>query len=90
MGRWPPTAIFYGPSGVGKFLVAKAVAQNLTCSRQMACGSCSSCLKVEREESEFLHMVRPDRGQVRVEQAREVVQFMYLKEPGARTSGLDG
>ena len=81
-GTWPPTSIFYGPPGVGKFLVARAVAQHLTCVTQTGCGHCGACQRVEVEESESLLTVRPETEQVKVDQAREVVRFMYLKNWG--------
>lgn len=46
-GRLPHAMLFAGPSGVGKQLVAKAVAQMLLCvEKEKPCGSCIGCTKV--------------------------------------------
>lgn len=81
--HWPSTSIFYGPSGVGKYLVAKAVAQNLICTTQSSCGHCGACQRVAEEASESLLTLQPRGEQVKVDQAREVVRFMYLRNWGA-------
>jgi len=48
--RLANTYLFYGPAGVGKFLVAWRLAQTLLCEKptenSSACGACPSCLKV--------------------------------------------
>lgn len=79
-GRWPSTSIFYGPPGVGKFLVAKAVSQNLICGK--VCGHCGPCRRVEVEQSESLLIIQPETTQIKADQAREVVRSMYLKNLG--------
>ena len=78
-GRWPPATIFCGPSGVGKFLIARAVAQKLICGERRGCGDCPSCRQVEAETSGSLLIIQPESTQIKVHQAREVVRFMYLK-----------
>ncbi len=82
-GRWPHTSIFYGPSGVGKFLSAKAVAQNFICTTQRACGQCGPCVRVDLESSESLLLIQPEKLEIKVDQARSVVRFMDLKNLGA-------
>ena len=80
--RWPHASIFCGPMGVGKFLSARAVAQNLICATQKACGRCGPCLRVDVEQSESLLVIQPETAQIKVGQTREVLRFMYLKSLG--------
>ena len=54
----PPTLLFAGPAGVGKFLTARAVAAALNCQSPVrsagglaidACGKCRSCDRIARD-----------------------------------------
>ncbi|MEK7357797.1 MAG: DNA polymerase III subunit, partial [Bdellovibrionota bacterium] len=90
--RLAPTLIFNGPSGVGKRLAALALAQSLVCekSRDAACGECGGCLRIERGQSESLLVIEPDGAQIKIEQARDVLQFISLRALGrARVIVID-
>ncbi len=81
-GRIAPVQLFVGPSGVGKSKLAWAVAQRLLCERsqfQPACGQCGSCLRVAQGQSESVLWVEPDGAQIKIEQARQVLEFLSLK-----------
>lgn len=82
--RLAPTMIFAGPSGIGKKLAALALAQSLVCerSREGACGECGGCLRIEKQQSESLLVVEPDGAQIKIEQARDVLQFISLRSLG--------
>lgn len=82
--RLAPTLVFSGPSGIGKKLAALALAQALVCekSRDDACGECGSCLRIEKRQSESLLVVEPDGAQIKIEQARDVLQFISLRSLG--------
>lgn len=77
------TFLFAGPSGIGKSLAAKALAQALLCERRSdGCGHCGSCLRLEQGQHEsFLH-VKPDGTQIKIDQAREIVEFLQLSKIG--------
>lgn len=48
-GTLPPSLLFSGPDGVGKRLVARAVAQALNClspDGADACGRCTACRRI--------------------------------------------
>lgn len=87
-GRLAPTLLFAGPSGVGKKLVAQALVQALVCEKpsqagqELACGECGPCLRVEKGQSESLKTVEPDGATIKIEQAREILQFVTLQKLG--------
>lgn len=82
--RLASTLLFSGPSGIGKRLAAMALAQTLVCERkeEKACGECGPCLRMEKGQSESLLMIEPDGAQIKIEQARDVLQFVSLQKLG--------
>lgn len=91
-GRLASTLLFAGPSGIGKKLFALALAQTLVCERSQvpACGECGACLRVEKGSSESLLMVAPDGAGIKIEQARDILQFLSLQKLGrARVIVID-
>ena len=83
IGSLPPSLLFSGPEGVGKRLVARAVAQALNCHQPIhgpgsfpldACGRCAACRKIERGvHADFFVLERPAAGSVKIDQVREVI-----------------
>jgi len=79
----PPSLIFSGPAGVGKRLVALAVAQSLNClspaadgaaGRRDGCGTCRSCSKIARRIHPDVLLIEPEDAEViKVEAVRQVV-----------------
>ncbi len=81
----PQTFLFVGPQGVGKKLSAIGMAQALLCEKKTtACGECSSCLRVEHLHHESLLLVEPEKNIIKIEQAREVLNFLSLKSLSPR------
>lgn len=74
--------ILSGPSGLGKKLFSLAVAQKLLCRTQDACGHCSECLRVAKQEHESLRFVKAEGQNIKIEQIRELHQFLQLKSIG--------
>lgn len=73
--------IFEGPSGVGKFLVAKKFAQMIMCSSPAsgkACGLCESCLTFENSP-DFNVVSSEDNKIIKVDQIREMSSNIVLK-----------
>ncbi len=80
----PPTLLFAGPAGVGKYLVAKAVASAVNCLTplldqgdipQDACGVCRSCDRIERDMHVDVSAIQPDeRARIKIEVVREVLE----------------
>ncbi|GIL16462.1 MAG: DNA polymerase III subunit delta' [Oligoflexia bacterium] len=76
----PSTFLFVGPKGVGKKAVAQALAQALLCEKiPTACGECGPCLRVAKGQSEALLMIEPEKTQIKIEQSREIIEFLSLK-----------
>lgn len=77
--RLPSTMLFVGPSGVGKKKIALGLAQALVCQEEeLACGTCASCLRITREQSESLLMIRPQGTQIKIDQAKSVISFLSM------------
>jgi DNA polymerase III subunit delta' len=94
-GSLPPSLIFSGPDGVGKRLVAEAVAQALNCTARVAsetpdeadgCGKCAVCRRISRGVHPDVLMVTPgDNGSIKIEQIREVIdRTIYRPFEGRR------
>lgn len=72
--------LFTGPSGVGKKQAAHSLAQFLLCQNYpRVCGSCPACLRVEKSAHESLLFVDPAQNQIRIEEARRILDFLSLQ-----------
>ncbi len=90
----PPSLLFAGPDGVGKRLVAVALAQVQNCLAPVetnagspdACGACEACLKIGRGSfADVLEIGPGDAGSLTVDQVRRVVrQAAYRPFEGRR------
>jgi DNA polymerase-3 subunit delta' len=79
----PPTLLFAGPSGVGKWVVAKATAQAVNCGSQVApagelavdaCGQCRACDRIARGVHVDVNMLEPDdRASIKIDVVRDVL-----------------
>jgi DNA polymerase III subunit delta' len=66
--------IFSGPEGIGKKMVARIIAQKLNCTAQddRPCGSCSSCIKIEKLGHPDLHIIQNGEAQIKIEDIRDI------------------
>jgi len=79
------TFLFVGPSGVGKKKTAWGLAQALLCeTSRTACGRCGSCLRVAAGAHESLKVIASEGPQIKIEESREVIQFLNLQGLTAR------
>jgi len=79
----PPSLVFSGPDGIGKRLVAVALAQALNCltraagragSAGDACGTCPACSKIARRIHPDVLLIEPEGAEmIKVEVVRQVV-----------------
>jgi DNA polymerase-3 subunit delta' len=80
----PPTLLFAGPPGVGKFVVAKAVAATANCLAPVheangfatdACGVCRSCDRIDRNVHVDVLVLTPDeRASIKIDVVGEVLE----------------
>lgn len=78
--RLASTLLFVGPSGIGKKLVARGLAQAMLCEKTTdGCGECGSCIRIEKNQSESVLYVEPEEIQIKVEQVRSLKDFVRLK-----------
>jgi len=91
-GRPGQTYLFVGPSGIGKKITAMGFAQALTCEKSpRACGRCPSCMRMSQGHHEALRVVEPTGANIKIEQAREVIEFLSFKSLGGnRVIIIDG
>lgn len=85
--RLPHAMLFTGPESIGKKMVAYAVAQKLLCERlkdtpDSPCGICPSCIRVAKHQSENMLFIEPIGQNIKVDQAREIIQFLNLSNFG--------
>lgn len=86
-GRWPHALLFVGPASIGKKKLALAMAQTMICSEDsQACGKCPACLRVEKQQSESLFLIEPDRDLARpiikVDKIRSLLESLSLAAIG--------
>lgn len=82
-GRPGQTFLFVGPAGIGKKTVAIGLAQALMCPRSpRACGECPSCLRLAHGHHEGLLQIQPNGPQIKIEQAKEIIEFLSLQSLG--------
>ena len=79
-GSLPPTLLFAGPQGIGKWLASMATAQAVNCldadARQAgdACGICRSCERITRGVHVDVLTVAPDdKASIKIDVIREVL-----------------
>jgi DNA polymerase III subunit delta' len=83
-GTVPPTLLFDGPSGVGKWQVAQAVAAVVNCLAPVpgsdgagmdACGTCKSCERMARGvHVDVLALEPDDKASIKIDPVREVLE----------------
>jgi DNA polymerase-3 subunit delta' len=81
-GSLPPTLLFVGPSGVGKFVVARSLAQVINCLEPVttdalpldACGRCRSCDRIARGLHVDVTVLEPDdKASIKTDVVREML-----------------
>ena len=87
--RLANTYLFYGPPGVGKFLMAWELAKTLLCENRVerleACGNCSSCLKVSILSHPDLYLVFPHPAPAKQKEAQKYKEVQEYEESFRQT-----
>ena len=82
-GRLSHATLLVGPSGIGKRKVAMGLAQAIVCETSpRACGTCASCIRLEKGSSESLLLVEPEGNAIKIEKTKEVIKFFSLRQMG--------
>jgi DNA polymerase-3 subunit delta' len=99
--RLPHTFLLVGPSGVGKKLTAFALAQALVCENStQACGVCGACVRISKlamatkkgeasHSTESVLLIEPERSMIKIDQAREIIEFLSLRSVTRRAVIID-
>ncbi|MCF6178364.1 MAG: DNA polymerase III subunit delta' [Geopsychrobacter sp.] len=84
--------LFDGPEGVGKKLMALALARALFCEQGDGCGECPACRKVDHLNHPDLHLLVPDGTQIKIDQVRKLQQDISLRplEAKVKICVIDG
>jgi len=78
-GRLAHAYLFSGPDGVGKRLMALALARAIVCHEQRGCGDCQACRKIDHRNHPDLHVLEPDGNSIKIEQVRSLQKGLNLK-----------
>jgi DNA polymerase-3 subunit delta' len=78
-GRLAHAYLFAGPEGVGKQLMALAVARVLFCHAGTGCGECAACRKLAHRNHPDLHILEPDGNSIKIEQIRAIQRDLSLR-----------
>ncbi|MCM2263736.1 MAG: DNA polymerase III subunit delta' [Desulfuromonadales bacterium] len=78
-GRLAHAYLFAGPEGVGKRLMALAVARTLFCEQRTGCGECAACRKLDHRNHPDLHVLEPDGSSIKIEQVRAIQRDLSLR-----------
>lgn len=81
--RLPHALLFEGLNGVGKKLVARWLAQWMLCPQPLetqGCGTCASCLQVEKNQHHALKIFEAEGAQFKIEDSRDVIKSLSLKQ----------
>lgn len=78
-GRLAHAYLFEGPEGVGKRLMALALARSLFCVTKNGCGECPACRKVDHQNHPDLHIVEADGNTIKIEQIRALQKDLSFR-----------
>lgn len=78
-GRLAHAYLFTGPEGIGKRLMALALARAIVCHEQRGCGHCPGCRKIDHQNHPDLHLLEPDGSSIKIEQIRIFQRELSLK-----------
>ncbi len=78
-GRIAHAYLFSGPDGIGKRLMAMALARAIVCLEQRGCGHCRACRKIDHQNHPDLHILEPDGNSIKIEQIRTLQRDLNFK-----------
>lgn len=78
-GRMAHAYLFEGPEGIGKRLVALALARALLCVTRNGCGECPACRKVDHQNHPDLHLIEAEGNFIKIEQIRTIQKELSFR-----------
>ena len=78
-GRIAHAYLFSGPEGIGKRLMAMALARAIVCLEQRGCGNCRACRKIDHLNHPDLHILEPAGNSIKIEQIRILQRDLNFK-----------
>ncbi len=78
-GKIAHAYLFSGPDGIGKRLMATALARAIVCLEQRGCGHCRACRKIDHQNHPDLHILEPEGNSIKIEQVRALQRDLNLK-----------
>jgi DNA polymerase III subunit delta' len=78
-GRLAHAYLFAGPDGIGKRLMALALARVLFCMHGTGCGECPACRKLDHRNHPDLHVLEADGSSIKIEQVRALQRDLSLR-----------
>jgi len=83
-GRVAHAYLFEGPEGIGKRLMALAVARAIFCVHGTGCGDCIPCRKVDHHNHPDLHQLEAEGNGIKIDQVRSLQRDLSLRPLEAR------
>lgn len=71
--------LFEGPEGIGKRLMALALARALVCRTGDGCGDCPSCRKIDHNNHPDLHLLDAEGATIKIDQVRRLQKELSLR-----------
>ncbi|PLX90710.1 MAG: DNA polymerase III subunit delta' [Desulfuromonas sp.] len=71
--------LFEGPEGIGKRLMALALARALVCHSGEGCGDCPSCRKIDHNTHPDLHQLNADGATIKIDRVRQIQKDLSLR-----------
>lgn len=87
--RLPHALLFSGPSGVGKQKTAWALAQQMLCDQDTACGECYNCLQVVQKKSSYILSIETEKLSLNLQDIEGITPFLSLSTDKAKIVLID-
>lgn len=71
--------LFSGIEGIGKRLMALALARLIFCNEGNGCGNCSACQRIDHNNHPDLHLLEPDGQFIKIEQIRTLQKNLAFR-----------
>jgi len=78
-GRLAHAYLFEGPEGIGKRLMALALARALACQTGKGCGDCAACRKIDHNNHPDLHILDAEGALIKIDQVRQMQKELSLR-----------